>query len=161
MQDLIPIENTGKFPKPVAGRMIPPGEVRYFHARDLPAHLKPGAKPAEKPIEVDPNAAIKTLLTGSVKEVTAKLHLLSNADLEQVQIIEGMQQNRSTLLKAANEELLRRAEIMSDPDLSGFEKYQKLHKINGSKVTTVDQYILNNIIDVPLMHVANGEPSVG
>lgn len=129
MQDLIPIENTGKFPKPVAGRMIPPGEVRYFHASDLPAHLKPGAKPVEKQPEADPNAELKTLLEGSVKAVSADLHKQTDAALAQLQILEGMQQNRTTLLKAIDEELLRRAEINSNPELTSVEKYAQVHRV--------------------------------
>lgn len=131
MQDQIPIENTGSVDKNVAGRRIPPGEVRFFKRSELPAHIKKSlepstAEPAEKP---DNDAHLRELLEGSVKAVTAELHTLTDSELEKLAVIEGMDKARTTLLTAVNEEQLRRADLKSDDGLTGVERYVQLHHV--------------------------------
>lgn len=167
----VPVENKTDFPKHVAGTIIPPGETRFFEESMLPPYLrKPKApvvasEPAGNDLVNDAAEHVTRLLTdlldNPVKEVKKHLHTLTPDQLNQLDAMEQAAGNRTTLINDITNERLRRAEIESDPELSGFEKYQKVHKLDDSQVSSVDQYILNNLVEVPLLHEVHGEHRAG
>jgi hypothetical protein len=126
----VPVENRKSIPMHIAGRTIPPGEVRYFDESELPGYMRQPERVASD--EVAPESGpdpLLAVLEDSVKDITAQLHTFSDDDLNRLDILEQAGENRKTLVSAIQNERLRRAEIMNDPDLTSVEKYARVHHV--------------------------------
>lgn len=105
------IENLTDSPQWVAGRLIPPGEGREVEVADeAPAPVEEAA--------VDPDAALRELLHGTVAAVAAALQGLSPESLQRLQVLEAeAEKPRKGVLEALGDALiaLADAKLTSDP----------------------------------------------
>ena len=103
-------ENTTASPMWVNGVLIPPGEGREV---DMPDE----APALEEPMpEVDPDEALRELLSGNVGNVKAGLTGLSEATLQRLQVLEGQDATpRKGVLEALGDALI----AIADAKLKG------------------------------------------
>lgn len=97
--------NDKPYPVHVGGKMILPGHCREVDAAavQIPVATAEAAGPEQGDSVLD-------LLDGSVKDITAALPGLSEADLDQLEAAEQAGKTRKSLLEALAAERLRRAQ---------------------------------------------------
>jgi len=101
----IPYTNTTAKFVHVGGVMIPPGDTREIDERLHPDYRQP-APPAEE----DPVSELALILAGSVATILAGFDALADEELAELRALEaGAGKPRTSLLKAIDEEALRRA----------------------------------------------------
>lgn len=123
-----PIHNAGATNLFVAGVVIPPGETKVFEEADLPPHLRGGsAEPAPAPVR--PADPVLELLDQNVAEIIKAIEArdeqgrptVSDDDVLRLKQAEEDGKTRKTLMKAIDEEWVRRAdEAQNREDLAAF-----------------------------------------
>ena len=96
----------------VGGVMIPPGEGREVDSAFLPPEHQDDAPAPEAPAsgQTDPDANLRELLKGTVKDIGAQLEGFSAETLKRLAELEGESETpRSTLLGAITDLQLKRA----------------------------------------------------
>jgi hypothetical protein len=108
------ISNTSDRTMFVGGVMIAPGESRDVDAAYLPPEHQDDAPPAAEPDsgQPDPDANLRELLKGTVKDLTAQLDDFSDETLKRLAELEAETDTpRSTLLGAITDLQLKRAAV--------------------------------------------------
>lgn len=106
------ISNTSDRTVFVGGVMIPPNESRDVETAYLPPEHQDDAPPAAEPDsgQPDPDANLRELLRGTVKDLTAQLDDFSDETLKRLAELEAETDTpRSTLLGAITDLQLKRA----------------------------------------------------
>jgi len=91
--------------------MIPSGETHIFPEHQVPEHLRPGAEEVEDQQIENP---LKTLLQNSIKDIAEALPGLSDDQIDELELLEVQDDDRTGMAKAFQEERLRRADLSLD-----------------------------------------------
>lgn len=112
MSKKIAFTNTSARVRFVAGQMVAPSETIYVEPRDHPEYTP---APVQRPrkTRTDP---VLALLDNAVKDIIPQLPELSDEEFDRLTQGEKDGKTRSSLLKAFDEEYLRRAEAKVDAD---------------------------------------------